>query len=169
MQFPRIIISDEIMAVARPLAREVAMQRTKASPVDALAGVLGEMAFAQYLYDDWRRHELRTNKGKADFDTIEIKTSAFPFSTRLHLLVREDYAERRKPLCTVQIVLDVKDAHAGDIPIGTHAILCGFATSEEIDAAPLKDFGSKLGGAGGYRCRYIPVRKLHSMTDLKLM
>jgi hypothetical protein len=169
MHFPHVTITDEMLKSARQIATEVAMQRTKASPVDALAGVLGEMAFAQYLYDDWRRHELRTNKGKADFDTIEIKASAFPFSTRLHLLVREDYAERRKPLCTVQIVLDVKDAHAGDIPIGTHAILCGFATSEEIDAAPLKDFGSKLGGAGGYRCRYIPISKLHPMSDLKLM
>jgi hypothetical protein len=158
-----------MMAEAQLFAREVAMRRTKASRVDALAGVLGEMAFAQFLYGDWRRHELRTNKGKADFDTLEIKASAFPFSTRLHLLVREDYAERRKPLCTVQIVLNVNDARAGDIPIGTPAILCGFATSEEIDAAPLKDFGSKLGGAGGYRCRYIPISRLHPMSELKLL
>jgi hypothetical protein len=169
MKFPRVVITQEMLSAARELAREVAMRRTKASHVDALAGVLGEMAFAQYLYGDWRRHELRTNKGKADFDTIEVKASAFPFSTRLHLLVREDYAERRKPLCTVQIVLDVQDDHADDIPIGTQAILCGFATSEEIDAAPLKDFGSKLGGAGGYRCRYIPIGKLHPISELKLV
>ncbi len=169
MKYPRITISDEMIAAARPLSREVAMRRTKASAVDALAGVLGEMAFAQYLYSDWRRHELLTNKGRADFDTIEVKASAFPFSTRLHLLVREDYAAKRKPLCTVQIVLDVKDARAGDIPAGTFAILCGYATSDEIDAAPMKDFGSKLGGAGGYRCRYIPISKLHPMSELSLV
>jgi hypothetical protein len=167
MCYPSVTITAEMLAEARTLAREVSMRRTKASPVDALAGVLGEMAFAQYLYGDWRRHELRTNKGKADFDTIEVKASAFPFSTRLHLLVREDYAAKRKPLCTVQIVLDVKDAHAGDIPIGTQAILCGFATSEEIDAAPLKDFGSKQGSAGGYRCRYIAIGNLHPVSALK--
>lgn len=166
MRFPRVTITEEMMMAARPLAREVAMRRTKSSAVDALAGVLGEMTFAQFLYGDWRRHELRNNKGKSDFGTIEIKASAFPFSTKLHLLVREDYAEKRKPLCTVQIVLNVKDARAGDIPINTQAILCGFATSAEIDAAPLKDFGSKLGGAGGYRCRYIPITKLHPMTEL---
>lgn len=169
MGYPRVTITGEMMAAAQPLARAVAMRRTRASAVDALAGVLGEMAFAQFLYGDWRRHELRTNKGKTDFDTIEIKASAFPFSTRLHLLVREDYAEKRKPLCTVQIVLNVQDAHAGDISIGTEAILCGFATSEEIDAAPLKDFGSKLGGAGGYRCRYIPINRLHPMSELNLL
>lgn len=169
MRYPCVIITDEVLAAARPLARQVAMRRTRASPIDALAGVLGEMAFAQYLYGDWRRHELRTNKGKADFDTIEVKASAFPFSTKLHLLVREDYADRRKPLCTVQIVIDVPDAHAGDIAAGTRAVLCGFATAEEIDAAPLKDFGSKLGGAGGYRCRYIPLSKLHPVTALKLL
>lgn len=166
MKFPRVTVTEEMMGEARSLAREVAMRRTKASAVDALAGVLGEMAFAQFLYGDWRRHELRSNKGKADFGTIEVKTSAFPFSMKLHLLVREDYAQKRKPLCTVQIVLDMKDARAGDIPIGTQAVLCGFATSDEIDAAPLKDFGSKLGGAGGYRCRYIPITKLHPMTEL---
>jgi len=169
MRYSRVTISDEMMAEARPLAKMVAMKRTKASSVDALAGVLGEMTFAQFLYGDWRRHELRTNKGKADFDTIEVKASAFPFSTHLHLLVREDYAQKRKPLCTVQIILDVKDPHAGDIPINTNAVLCGFATSEEIDAAPLKDFGSKLGGAGGYLCRYIPITKLHPMSELRLL
>lgn len=169
MRFPRVTITGEMMAAARPLAREVAMQRTKASKVDALAGVLGEMVFAQFLYGDWRRHELRTNKGKADFGTIEIKTSAFPFSTNLHLLVREDYAAKRKPLCTVQIVLNVSDRHASDIPIGTPAILCGFATSDEIDAAPLKDFGSKHGGTGGYRCHYIPITQLHPMGELNIV
>lgn len=168
-RYPHVIVTSEMLSAARPLAQAVAMRRTKTSLIDALAGVLGEMAFAQYLYGDWRRHELLTNKGKADFDTIEVKASAFPFSTRLHLLVREDYAERRKPLCTVQIVLNVKDARAGDIPIDTHAVLCGFATSAEIDAAPLKDFGSKLGGAGGYRCRYIPITKLHPMSELSLL
>ncbi len=169
MRYPRVTITEEMLASARLLAKEVEMQRTKASAVDALAGVLGEMAFAQFLHADWRRHELRTNKGKPDFGEIEIKASAFPFSTRLHLLVREDYARKRKPLCTVQIVLNVEDRRAVDIPAGTQAILCGFATSDEIDAAPLKDFGAKQGGAGGYRCHYIPITQLHPMDELRVV
>jgi hypothetical protein len=169
MAYPRITIGEEMLDAARPLARAVAIRRTKASPMDALVGVMGEFVFAQYLFGDWRRHQLGANKGKADFDTIEIKASAFPFTTRLHLLVREDYANKRKPLCYVQIVFDVASPQAKDIPPGAQAVLCGFATADEVDRAPLRDFGSKFGGAGGYRCRYIPLKQLHPMAELRLI
>jgi hypothetical protein len=165
---PRILINADMLHDADAWAKRVAMRRTKASPIDALAGVLGEMIFAQYLFGNWRKHQLGANKGKSDFGTIEVKTSATPFSPRLHLLVREDYARKRKPLCTVQIVVDVaRDAR--QIPINTFAMLCGYATSAEIDAAPLKDFGSKFGGDGGYRCHYIPISQLHPIGELRLV
>lgn len=169
MDHPRIVVTDELLRAAEPLAREARIRRTKASPVDALTGVLGEMVFAQYLFGDWRRHQIRTNRGKADFDTIEIKASAYPFHGGLHLLVREDYASKRKPLCYVQIIFDVASREANDIPANTPAVLCGFATWQEVDRAPRKDFGSKLGDKGGYRCRYIPVRQLHPMNELRLV
>lgn len=168
MPYPRIFITDEMLGDADAWARRVAMRRTRTSSLDALAGVLGEMAFAQYLFGDWRKHQLGTNKGKADFDTIEVKTSAFPFSSRLHLLVREDYARNRKPLCYVQIVIDLPTISTS-VPANTPAILCGYATADEVDVAPLKDFGSKFGGVGGYRCRYIPLRQLHPVSKLRLV
>ncbi len=43
------------------------------------------------------------------------------------------------------------DRKANIITAGAKAYLCGFATAESVDNAPLKDFGSKLGGAGGYK------------------
>jgi len=168
VRYPRVTITADMLREARAWAPRVKIQRTVASRIDALTGVLGEMAFAQFLFADWRRHQLGANKGKADFDTLEVKASAFPFSPKLHLLVREDYARSRKPLCYVQVIIDIS-ARALDVPAGTQAVLCGYATCEEVDAAPLKDFGSKFGGDGGYRCHYLPVLRLHPIEDLRLI
>ena len=72
------------------------VNRTIASKIDTLTGHLGEFAFAQYFFRDWRSHNVGWNKGEPDFGKIEIKTSAFPFNNRLNLLVREDYAQKNK-------------------------------------------------------------------------
>jgi hypothetical protein len=96
---------------------------------------------------------------------VEVKTSAFPLRDSLNLLVREDYGNKRKPPFYVQVILDVSSAKANLIPIGTKAIVSGWATAREVDAAPLRDFGSKLGGRGGYRCYHIPIHALHDMAS----
>jgi len=163
--YSTIAITSEMLAEAQQLIPSTQVNRTKASPIDTLTGHLGEMVFAQLYFGDWRKHRIGKNKGEVDFSNIEIKTSAFPFTTKLHLLVREDYAQKRKPAFYVQIILDVKTAHAENIPAGTNAIVCGYATSGEVDNAPLKDFGSKIGKEGGYRCRYIPIEDLHPMDN----
>ncbi len=143
----------------------VEVKRTKASPFDTLTGILGELAFAEYFYGDFRKNNVGNNKGKSDFRDVEIKTSAFPFSTHLHLLVRADYKEKRKPPFYIQIILNIPHTDSADIPVGTQAILCGFATSDEVEHAPKKDFGSKLCSSDSYECFYIPIMKLHPMTD----
>jgi len=162
-RYPTIAITSEMLAEAERLIPSTQVKRTRASTIDTLTGHLGEMAFAQLYFGDWRKHRIGKNKGDVDFPNIEIKTSSFPFSTKLHLLVREDYALKRKPAFYVQIILDTKNAHAESIPVGINAVLCGYATSDEVDRAPLKDFGSKIGNEGGYRCRYIPIEDLHPL------
>jgi len=164
--YPTVAITAEMIEEAERIIPFTQVNRTRASAIDTLTGHLGEMAFAQYYFGDWHKHRLGQNKGEVDFPNIEIKTSAFLFSTKLHLLVREDYAAKRKPTYYVQIILDVKNAHAETIPVGTIAIVCGYATSEEIDSAPLKDFGSKIGTEGGYRCRYISIENLHPIGEI---
>jgi len=166
-RYPRVLISAEMLAEARRLAPQIQVQRTRASPLDTLTGALGEFAFAQWLHGDWRQHEVGRNRGAADFEgRIEIKTSVFPFSDNLHLLVREDYARKRHPPFYVQIILDA-DSGAGDIAAGTEAIIAGFASSVAVEAAPLKDMGSKFGGTGGYRCHGIAVRELQPMSAFR--
>lgn len=151
---------------AKRLEPETTVKRTKASAIDTLTGHIGEFVFAQYYYGDWRRNSVGDNKGKVDFGDIEVKASAYPYRKGLNLLVREDYAARRKPKYYVQIVIDVPSAHAKEIKAGMDAILCGFATSEDVDNAPKRDFGAKKGYSSGYSCHYIPIKDLTPIDQL---
>lgn len=146
-----------------PLAK---VDRTVASRIDTLTGHLGEFVVAKYLFGDWRKNTVGANKGQVDFKDIEVKTSAFPLNNKLNLLVREDYAQKRKPRFYVQVIIDVATENADNVPEGTRAYVCGYATYSEVDSAPLKDFGSKLAKKGGYRCHYISISKLHPATEL---
>lgn len=150
---------------AKALIEKVRVYRTQASEIDTLTGILGEFIFAQYFYNDWTKNRVGKNKGEINFYDVEIKTSAFPFSNKLHLLVREDYAKKRKPPFYIQIIISVENPKANDILPGTKAYICGFATAEDLDSASLKDFGSKYGKKGGYKCHYIPITKLNPMDE----
>jgi hypothetical protein len=166
--YPRIRLTAEMLEEARALEPGIRVYRTQASEIDTLAGALGEFAFASWFSGDWHVHEVGKNIGAVDFKGIvEVKTSAFPFSDRLNLLVREDYALKRQPPLYVQVIIDVLSTKASDISVGTEAVISGFAYSKEVDVAPLRDFGSKSGGKGGYRCRYIQIRDLHPIEELR--
>src|SRR4030042_6991654 len=108
--YPSILVTEEMIIEAKKLISSVKVHRTIASQIDTLTGILGEFAFAQFFYGDWRQHRVGINKGQVDFGNIEIKTSAFPFRESLNLLVREDYAYKRKPAFYVQIILDVESS-----------------------------------------------------------
>lgn len=164
--FPYTIITEEMLEEANRLVPSARVNRTIASKIDTLTGHLGEFVVAKYLLGDWRKNTVGNNKGKTDFQDVEVKTSAFPLNLRLNLLVREDYAQKRKPKFYVQVIIDVDSEFADNIPEGTRAYVCGFATSEEVDNAPLKDFGSKIGEKGGYQCRYINIARLHPAKEL---
>lgn len=162
--FPSITITQEMIVKAKSLIASTQVNRTVASKIDTLTGHIGEFVFAQWFYNDWTQNNVGNNKGQSDFDDIEIKTSAFPLNERLNLLVRQDYAQKRKPSFYIQIIIDVIDRGAEQIETGTKAYICGWATSDEVDNAPLKDFGSKFGGYGGYQCRFINIMELKPMS-----
>lgn len=167
--YPHIVITQVMIDEAKRLIPQTKVERTIASKIDTLTGHLGEFVFAQFMFNDWTKHRVGQNKGESDFGDFEIKTSAFPFSERLNLLVREDYARKRKPKFYVQIIIDVASHLADSIPAETKAFICGYATSEEVDKAPLKDFGSKLSAKGGYRCHYISIKNLKPADELRLI
>lgn len=167
-EFVRIAITESMLDYAHEIESEVKIHRTKASPQDSVIGILGEMAFAYWLKSDWRWHDPRRRRGLIDFeDSIEIKTSAFKFSRNLNLLVREDYALSRNPDFYVQVIIDGTVNVESKIEKGVDMILCGYATHEEVKKSPLRDFGSKFGGKGGYKCHYISIDYLHPMEELR--
>lgn len=107
--YPEVKITKKMIKSAKEQVSKVKVDRTVASDIDTLTGNLGEYAFAQYYYNDWRKNNVGENKGDYDFRDLEIKTSAFPFKENLNLLVREDYAKKRKPPYYVQIIIDVPE------------------------------------------------------------
>ena len=167
--YPKVIITQDMLDAAHLAVKGSEVNRTKASPFDTLVGHLGEFAVAEYIRGNWQDNSVGNNKGKIDFEKegIEVKASAFPFRENLNLLVREDYARRRQPNYYVQVIINIKDKKQKTIPVGTEIIICGWATSEEVDDSPLRDMGSKFGGKGGYRCRFIPIKKLKSIDLIK--
>lgn len=164
-KYPEIIITEQMISKATELIDQVKVNRTIASKIDTLTGNLGEFVFAQYFYKDWRKNRVGNNKGDVNFVDIEIKTSSFPFSEKLNLLVREDYAKKRKPPFYIQIIIDVASYKSNVILPNTKAYICGYASARDVDKSPLRDFGSKLSSKGGYKCHYISIKKLKSMDS----
>ncbi len=160
----RVVITAEMLHAAQLAASLAHINRTIASPVDTLTGVLGEMVWAQYYFGDWHKHNLVHNIGKNDFNQVEIKASAFRFNPRLNLLVREEYRAKRKPKYYVQVIIDVDPKNPTIVP-ETNAFICGFATGDEIDRAPLREEKSKRGGAAGFRTRFISILQLHPIQE----
>lgn len=168
-RYVEVRLTEEMLRATRDAEPSARVNRTKASQIDTITGLAGELAFAEWFFGDWRKHDLLSTKGKIDIaDKIEIKTSAFPFSDRLNLLVREDYTVARKPDYYVQVIIDVNDRRANALSPGLNCIISGWATHVDVDAAPLRDFGSKQGGLGGYRCKYIAIKNLHPMSEFPL-
>jgi hypothetical protein len=167
MELVEIVITSEMIESAKLIEETVRVRRTQNSLLDSLVGIIGEYVFAHYMTGNYENNSILDNKGKPDFGDIEVKTSAHPFRENLNLLVREDYAEKRKPAKYVQIIIDIEHKQITDIEPGTIAYICGFATSHQIDSAKKKDFGSKLAGRkmGGYKCYYIPLKKLTPMSE----
>ena len=76
-----IVLTSEMIEHAQKYSSTVEVKRTKTSDFDSVYGILGELAFAQWLLGSWKNHDFTATKGRSDFfDEIEIKTSAFPYS-----------------------------------------------------------------------------------------
>jgi hypothetical protein len=151
-----------MLDTANELIDDVRVHRTKTSPVDTLAGILGEFAFAEWYNGDWRENEVGDTVGRPDFeDSIEVKTSVFPLSSRLNLPIREDYAISRQPDYYVWCCIDVPSKNEKDIFPGLEIAVVGWATGEEAHASPV----GNMGWVQSYRCHLTPVPQLRAMTE----
>lgn len=162
----KIKITEEILNAAKQAEQGISINRTVASPYDILAGAIGEYCFAQYYYGDHTKAKVFETKGQTDFENgIEVKASAYPYRDGLNLLVRQDYAEKRKPTAYVQTIIDLPKRGA-PIEVGMDCIIAGWATAEMIDNAPHRDFGDKDGQPAGYDCHYIELFMLNPIETL---
>lgn len=94
---------------------------------------------------------------------IEVKTSKTRISPYSHLMVREDYAQRRQPDVYVLVLLP----QSQPIFAERDAFVCGWATHAEVIARPLHERRSHhTGHTQGFRCHEIAVRELHPLTQL---
>jgi hypothetical protein len=53
-----------MLAEATRLAPSVKVNRTKASPMDDIVGILGEFAFAAWAYGDWKKNALGQTRAR---------------------------------------------------------------------------------------------------------
>lgn len=163
MDRPVVEISAEMLAEAEGLSESVRIARTRVSPVDALGGVLGEFAVAQWLTGDWRNHEVGQNKGRADlFGLVEIKTSIFPFRENLNLVIREDYGGKFKDIY-VQTIIDVESRNNKLIKPGTPVVICGFATHEQATSKPAREMNMGW-RTTPYKAFQTPISELQPMA-----
>ena len=162
---PVIQLTSEMLDFAKANAEAVRVHRTVASPVDAESGILGELVFAEWLWGDWEsHHEVLTNNGAADFlGKIEVKTSVFPFSSRLNLPVREDYAAVRTPDVYVWVCIDVPSRNQKALAPGLNAKVVGWTDAETAHSGQLR----YMDAARQYRCYLTPVPELRPMDDFR--
>jgi hypothetical protein len=145
------------------------IDRTRASPVDAYIGILGELVWAKLRYGDISRFDTLHTKGKVDDASaavsVEVKTSKTAVHAGAHLMVREDYARSRRPDYYVLVLISSAQRDGEEVD----GCVCGWATHDEVISAPLIERKStKTGSSQGYRCYEVAARDLHLLSELPL-
>ena len=147
------------------------MRRTRASPWDAYIGTLGELVWAKLRHGHIDQFDTLNTRGQVDDVAagahaswqIEVKTSKTRISPYSHLMVREDYAQRRRPDVYVLVLLP----QSQPIFAERDAFVCGWATHPEVLAhLPRERHSHHTGSAQGFRCHEIAVHELHPLTEL---
>ena len=165
--FIRIKIDAALRARALAEVPARQMRRTRASPADAYLGILGELAWAVWRYGDAAQFDTLGTKGQVDdaLSGVEIKTSKTRVDVRSHLMVREDYAQKRRAAFYVLALVPFAQADGAE----TDVFLCGWATHDELVARPPVERVSRhTGKPQGYKCYEILCADLHGMRELRL-
>ncbi|BCX05308.1 MAG: hypothetical protein KatS3mg053_3246 [Candidatus Roseilinea sp.] len=166
-EFVKVEIDDAMRRRASDVAGARQIQRTRASPVDAYIGALGELVWAKLRYGDIGRAGVLGAKGQVDDISpdaqIEIKTSKTAVHERAHLMVREDYARARQPTAYVLVLIPEGQSDGEE----ETAFVCGWATHEEVLRSPrIERRSNKTGSLQGYRCYEVAARDLHPIAEL---
>ena len=143
------------------------IKRTRASPLDAYIGTLGELVWAQLRYGSHTNFDTLNSRGKVDdpgtHASVEVKTSKTRISPLSHLMVREDYALRRQPSFYVLVLIPQTQPPFAE----RDAFVCGWASHTEVIARPpIERISTHTGRAQGFRCYEVAASDLHPLAEL---
>lgn len=157
-----ITITDEIMHAAEVWAERIQRSDSRAgfkesfagrNRAQELAGVLGHLAAGEYMFADWQKalRSIEAGPDEPDFiykeRTLDVKTAGGDHDR--FILVPVAKFQKRKH--DVYIGAQLKESRK--------VWIWGYATREEVAAAPVRDFG--LAPA-----HYIPLRNLNPISGL---
>lgn len=159
----QISISEEMRNFAAEVAKNNRIRRHECSENGGYIGALGEAVWCLYRYgsQDWKSRALDIKPGSIDDNnpllSVEIKTSKVASPGHCHLVVKEEYTQKRRPDVYTQIFLLSSEADFEE----TVAYIMGFATHDQVTKAPLeRPYISKLKKYQDYFTFRIPVAHL---------
>lgn len=159
-KYPYTFVKQEMIDYAQSIEKDVRVDRTRNSLHDTIIGVVGELIFLKWYYGDWKSNVgLLGKMGQVDIGgLVEIKASATSMQGPVHLLVREDYFEKRIPQAYVQVIFDTTNGKKNTIYDGIKAYIVGWC--EHQDVANGKTFNY------GYPCKAVNIKDLYPMDTL---
>ncbi len=170
MSHINIQITPEMLDAANEFAPRVAEAREFATRRSQQTFLIGEFAFAQWLFNDWERHNFRETNCQSNFmDSTEIRSSACPFRDTLHIFAKQPYVNRRNADYYVCVIIDTPTSHVDELQAGLICKICGWATDAEIKSSDLKDALKADGRPAGYQSYYRPIGLLHPMNEFPLL
>lgn len=164
---PWMIITEELLQEAKSLIPKIQLHNERANEFDALTGTIGELAFAEWLYGDFRKHTVGRNFGKADFKGIEIKTSLHTLTNSRHLIAKASYVESRPAAFYVQCFCNSSTPRRGPL-VGDTVFIAGWLAKDELLKLGREHWEvTRDGEQTGIRTLRVPLPRLNPMGQFR--
>lgn len=164
---PWVVITEELFQEAKRLIPQIQLQNDRANEFDALTGTVGELAFAQWFYGDFRSHSVGRNFGKSDFEGIEVKTSLHTLTSARHLIAKASYVETRPAAFYVQCFCNSSTPRRGPL-IGDTVFVAGWLAKEQLLNLGRENWEVTRDGENtGIRTLRVPLPRLNPMEEFK--
>lgn len=160
---PWVIITEELLEEAKSLIPRIQLHNERANDFDALTGTIGELAFAQWIYGDFRKHTVGRNFGKSDFEGIEVKTSLHTLTRNRHLIAKASYVEARPAAFYVQCFVNSSTPRRGPL-VGDTVFIAGWLTKDQLLKLGREHWEiTREGKPTGIRTLRVPLPRLNPM------
>jgi hypothetical protein len=164
---PWVIITEEMFEEAESLIPKIQLHNQRANSFDSFTGTIGELAFAKWLFEDFRNHNVGKNFGKSDFPGIEIKTSLATMSDSRHLIAKANYVESRPAEYYIQCFINSSTPQRGPL-IGDTVFIAGWLTKGKLLEYAQEHWEiTRKGEETGIRTLRVPLPFLEPMDTFR--